>query len=155
MIKIINCNIFDSGADVVCHQVNCKGVMNNGVAKQVRNRFPNVYEAYKKYCEESENKSGALLGDILDVKVTENGKSYIICNLFGQDNYGSGFCFTDYKALIACLEKVKKAHKNKTIAFPYRMSCSIAGGDWRVVEEIMLDVLDDCDVLICRHKLEG
>ena len=152
MIKIVNCNLFDSGAEVLCHQVNCRGVMNNGVAKQVRDRYPKVFEAYKKACDGAGNKNAALLGGILDVPVSDGGKKFTVCNLFGQDNYGSGFCFTDYKALIACLEKVKEKHSGKSLAFPYRMSCSIAGGDWRVVEEILLDVLDGCDVTVCRYK---
>lgn len=154
MIKIVNCNLFDSGADVICHQVSCKGVMNSGVSKQVRDRYPDVFEVYKKTCDEMNNKHAILLGNILDVPVSDNGKNFIICNLFGQDNYGSGFCFTDYKSLIACLEKVKDTHKGKSVALPYRMACSIAGGDWRVVEEIILDVLDGCDVIICRHKFQ-
>ena len=39
-------NVFDSDADIICHQVNCQGVMGSGVAKEVRERFPNVYEQY-------------------------------------------------------------------------------------------------------------
>lgn len=36
---------------VVCHQVNCMGVMGAGLAKQVRNRYPGVYRAYKELCD--------------------------------------------------------------------------------------------------------
>ena len=39
-------NVFDSDADIICHQVNCQGVMGSGVAKEVRERFPNVYEEF-------------------------------------------------------------------------------------------------------------
>ena len=42
MIKHIKCDIFESGADLILHQVNCQGAMNSGVAKQVREKYPNV-----------------------------------------------------------------------------------------------------------------
>ena len=152
MIKIIDCNVFESGADVICHQVNCKGVMGTGVAKQVKERYPHVFEEYKSVCD-AEPDAKYLLGAICCVPVGKDEKTQIICSLFGQDNYrGSGFCFTDYTALRIALERVREKYGDKTIALPYRMSCSLAGGDWRLVEKIILDVLGNCDVTICRHE---
>lgn len=42
-LKEINGNLFDSKADVLCHQVNTYGVMGAGIALEVRKRFPGVY----------------------------------------------------------------------------------------------------------------
>lgn len=42
MIKHIKGDIFQSSADVILHQVNCQGVMGSGVAKQVREKYPDV-----------------------------------------------------------------------------------------------------------------
>ena len=53
MVVYKECDIFDSGADIICHQVNCQGVMGSGLAKQIRERYPIVYEEYKKWCDES------------------------------------------------------------------------------------------------------
>ena len=36
MVTFHNGNILDSGADIICHQVNCRGVMGSGVAKQIK-----------------------------------------------------------------------------------------------------------------------
>lgn len=36
---------------IICHQVNCKGVMGGGLAKQIRDVYPNVYYIYKRKCE--------------------------------------------------------------------------------------------------------
>ena len=36
MIKIIDGDLLNSEADIICHQVNCQGKMNSGVAKQIR-----------------------------------------------------------------------------------------------------------------------
>lgn len=43
MLKHIKGDIFKSNADAILHQVNCQGVMNSGVAKQVREKYPIVF----------------------------------------------------------------------------------------------------------------
>lgn len=48
MIEIIEGNLFDTDAKFICHQVNCMGKMDSGVALQIKQRFPHVYEEYKK-----------------------------------------------------------------------------------------------------------
>ncbi len=46
MIKIIDGNLFDTKAKIIAHQVNCRGVMGSGVALQIKERYPYVYEMY-------------------------------------------------------------------------------------------------------------
>lgn len=38
MIKTIEGNILDAEEDIICHQVNCKGVMGAGLAKQSKSK---------------------------------------------------------------------------------------------------------------------
>ena len=52
MVKIVEGDIFESDAGFIVHQVNCQGVMGSGVAKQVKDRFPLVFEEYMKWCTE-------------------------------------------------------------------------------------------------------
>ena len=147
MIKHIKCNIFESGADVICHQVNCQGVMGSGVAKQVKERYPIVYEQYKKVCTSDER----LLGRTQIIPI--NNSQYI-ANLFAQDNYGyDKKCYTDYQALENCLKQIYAFCPNKTIAFPYLMSCARGGGDWNIVYKMIEDIFKDYggDILICEY----
>ena len=44
-------SITNSTCDVICHQVNCRGAMNSGVAKAVREKWPEVYVNYKFWCD--------------------------------------------------------------------------------------------------------
>lgn len=148
MIKHIKCDIFKSGADVICHQVNCQGVMGSGIAKQVRDKYPKVYKAYKKVCTSDER----LLGRTQIIPINE---SQSIANLFAQDNFGyDKQCYTDYSALINCLKQIYAFCPNKTIAIPYLMSCARGGGDWNIVYEIIEEIFgdSDCDVLICEYN---
>ena len=48
MPNIIYDDITKSNADYICHQVNCQGVMGSGVAKAIRDKWPQVYEEYKR-----------------------------------------------------------------------------------------------------------
>lgn len=163
MIKHIKCDIFESGADVICHQVNCQGVMGSGIAKQMRERYPKVYNEYKRRCDIYAPK--ALLGtaQFVGTSVTYRTPFLGIFNLFGQENFGyDGKCYTDYTALYKCFEKVKEdiygaslSGKDRyTIAIPYLMACHRGGGDWNVVYKIIEEVFadSDCDVLICEYN---
>lgn len=152
MIKHIKCDIFESGADIICHQVNCQGVMGSGIAKQVREKFPNVFAYYKKVCDDWRIKFGsdALLGQMQIVPVTIGW----IANLFAQDKFGyDGKCYTDYDSLRRCLETVKNRFPNKTIAIPYLMGCARGGGDWNIVYKMIEEVFADYngEVLICEY----
>ena len=155
MIKHIKCDIFESGADVICHQVNCQGVMGSGVAKQVREKYPWVYAHYKQLCKNFQHGKEALLGMAQGIYINEDTK---ILNLYAQLNYGyDGECYTDYNALYKCLEKVKNSlpiDKKYTIAIPYLMGCHRGGGDWNIVYKIIEEVFadSDCEVLICEYN---
>ena len=53
-IKFIDGNIFSrlsaSKPTYICQQVNCRGVMGAGLAKQIRDKWPVVFDEYKKIC---------------------------------------------------------------------------------------------------------
>ena len=152
MIKHIKCDIFESGADVILHQVNCQGEMNSGIAKQVKEKYPEVYNAYKKLCDEHKDNPSEMLGSILGI-TTEIG--YIV-NIFAQENFGyDGKCYTDYDALKMCLLMlVSCTPPFGTVAIPYLMGCYRGGGDWNTVYQIIKDVFknESCDVLICEYN---
>lgn len=150
MIKHIKCDIFESGADVICHQVNCQGVMGSGIAKQVREKYPVVYETYKELCGQDKPKN--LLG--IAQPVQANDKT-IIVNIFAQENFGyDGKCYTDYDALREGFKTVRDNNKDDVIAIPYLMGCHRGGGDWNIVYKMIEEIFSDsdCDVLICEYN---
>mgnify|MGYP002508800364 CR=1 FL=1 len=40
--KIVNGNLLDATEAMICHQVNCQGAMNSGVAKGIRNKYSHI-----------------------------------------------------------------------------------------------------------------
>ena len=148
MIKHIKGDIFQSNADVIIHQVNCQGVMGSGIAKQVREKYPIVYETYKELCSKDAPKN--LLGIAQPVKA--NDKT-IIVNIFAQENYGyDGKCYTDYDALRKGFETVRDNNKDDTIAIPYLMGCHRGGGDWSIVSAMIEEIFADCDVTLYEYN---
>lgn len=149
-MKIVCGNIFDSGADVICHQVNCQGVMGSGIAKQVRERYPWVYGRYKWFCTLNSDCKEHLLGSAQHVFIDE---TRVIVNLFAQENFGyDGKCYTDYDALRECLRKVNQGFKGRTVAIPYLMGCHRGGGDWDTVQKMVEETMTDCDVTLYRYS---
>ena len=134
--------------DIICHQVNCQGVMGSGIAKQIRDTYPIVYDNYKQKVDTIENK-GALLGSIQIVALYDNYfknmKHPCICNFFSQYNYGyDGKRYTSYDAFWNCLNQLKATlSKGSTVGFPYRIGCDRGGANWNVIEKMIEEVLGE------------
>jgi len=61
MIKYIEGDIFSSPAQVIVNTVNTVGVMGKGIALEFKNRYPNMFETYKKACEKHQLTIGKLM----------------------------------------------------------------------------------------------
>lgn len=146
MIRNLSMDVLDTDTELIAHQVNCKGIMGAGLARQIRTQFPDVYEAYRKACN-SVTKSSDLLGKI---QIKQG-----VVNLFAQDGYGTDKQYTDYKALETCLYKLAlymTEHKMKTLAIPYGLGCGLGCGNWDTVHKIIERAFNNTDitVYICR-----
>ena len=149
MIKIIDGNLFDSQANIICHQVNCQGVMGSGVAAEVKQRYPHVFQTYRQDYLDGKLKLGY-------VCFAEANQNQVIANMCGQDKFGyDGSVYTNYDKLRECLESVYEYARfeydvRPVIAFPYKMSCHRGGGDWNVVYKMIEDIFGSFDVEIWR-----
>ena len=149
MIKIIDGNIFDSNANIICHQVNCQGVMGSGVAAEVKKRYPHVFLSYRNDYHHKRLELGY-------VGFVTAKRDQVIANMCGQDKFGyDGKTYTNYEKLQACLNRVLEYAMfeydvKPVIAFPYHMSCHRGGGNWNIVYKMIEDTFKDFDVEIWR-----
>ena len=156
-INKIKSSIFDAGAQIIAHQVNCQGVMGSGVAKQIRDRYPKVYSSYKHFCDLYKDNRNSLLGKcqivVDDYDDFDLWPRHCVANLFGQYNFGrDGKRYTDYAALMCALSALAEYADNYklTVAMPYKMGCDRGGGDWdNMVYPAIVSHLQNIDVLIC------
>mgnify|MGYP001188983797 CR=1 FL=1 len=140
MIKVVKGNLLYAPVDVIGHQVNCKGVMGAGIAKQLRNKYSELFSEYKEYLVTHPRP----LGDLL---MHHQYGLPLVANLFGQDGYGRGRRYTDYHALESALgELYDLAYLNGwTVALPYGIGCGLAGGDWDTVYKIIESIFTEVD----------
>jgi O-acetyl-ADP-ribose deacetylase (regulator of RNase III) len=141
MVKYEEGNVFDSGADVIAHGVNCLGAFGAGVARQIRDRHPEVYRAYiTKHTFE-----GWKLGDCQIVTLEDDSRQ--IANLATQ--YGYGYrrgqkVLVNYDALRYSIRSLfKYCNVNKlSVAMP-QIGAGLAGGDWEKIKTIIEEEAND------------
>lgn len=128
----------------ICHQVNCKGVMGAGLAKQIRNKHPEVYNSYIARCNQYKGDSKGLLGSIQLISfLGVNG--YGIINIFGQDDFGRdpSRVYTNYNALRDAFNNIASSLGYATIRIPYKMGCGLGNGDWETVLSLIQECIAD------------
>jgi O-acetyl-ADP-ribose deacetylase (regulator of RNase III) len=150
----------------ICHQVNCQGKMNSGVAKAIREKWPVVYKEYQNWydhwcqkvlddyggSEDYPSPSEVMLGRILMVEVDNN---QTVINMAAQQYYGyDGGRYTSYDAFWMCLNRIKEIiPKGSSIGFPDHIGCCRGGANWNIIKAMIEEVLgDDYEVHI--YKLE-
>ena len=155
MVNYVKGNLLDSNCDYICHQVNCQGVMGSGIARQIRERWPRVYESYKHFVGELNRREEDLLGKILISNVS--GRPRVI-NMFSQDTYGyDGERYTSYDAFAHCLTTIKNHIPDaRCIGFPKNIGCGLGGGNWKVISALIEEILGkDYEVYIYEYEPEG
>lgn len=123
-------DLLETEAQYICHCVNAQGVMNSGVARAIRERYPRAYEIYRLKYEflGRELPLGSVIG-------ADCGQ-HTILNLVGQRYYGrDGRRYIDYAALRKGIAVINR-NIDEPVAFP-RIGCGLAGGDWMTVSEII------------------
>ena len=160
-ITFVKQDLTTSDADYICHQVNCQGKMNSGVAKAIRERWPVVFEQYMKtYNNNIKENNGynTLLGNILIVNLNDyklkpgNTESPLIINMFSQKHYGyDGKRYTSYDAFWSCLGHIREAvPKGSKVSFPYKIGSDRGGANWDVIYTMIAAALgSDYDIEIC------
>lgn len=140
MIKEITGDLLTCDANILCHQVNCHGVMGAGIALSIREKLltEEQYIEYIQFC--VKNRIDAL-GKVLTFKVKGQDQKYV-ANCFSQNDWSQTGCLTDYDAMRKCFESVERdaAQHGLSVALPGYIGCGIAGGDWNTVHAVILDV---------------
>ena len=150
MVRYIKGDITKSDCDIICHQVNCQGAMNSGVAKAIREKWPEVYNNYKVWCDRNKTDTKRLLGLYQVIQINDNPQKWVV-NLFAQQWYGYNETrFTDYEAFYNCIYEMSLMLtdnlKDKTIAFPYKIGCVRGGANWNIIKTMIEEVFSGHDV---------
>lgn len=147
MIKEMQGNLLESDAEILAHQVNCKGIMGAGVANSIRKNLLGAddYRKYQKVCQKYASED--LLGRNQYFQVRNQ---QLVCNMFAENIPTGNGLDTDYDALKKCLHRLLREAKNfkrKTVAIPGYLGCGLAGGDWDYVySDIIKPIFDESEI---------
>jgi len=109
--------------DVIVHGCNCQNTMGSGIAKEIRERYPQAYESDTQISK-SKN-ANQKLGTYSEANV---GK-FVIINAYTQLNYlPRGQDHFDYEGFDKILNILLNQYGNASIGFPY-IGMGLAGGD--------------------------
>lgn len=130
-------NMLDGPEPIKVHGCNSHGVMRSGIAKEIRDRHPAVFEEYRKTYEEQ---GWLALGQTIWVE-TEDG---MFVNGITQKNYGrdKSVVYVDYKAISDVIDNIDRTLEEEAevvhVAFPL-IGAGLANGDWTVISGIIED----------------
>lgn len=149
MITTITKDILTIDEGCIIQQVNCMGVMGSGLAKQIRDKWPIVYDEYIRFLDSGVNRPWEVLGDFLCVKVSPRVR---VISVFGQYGYGEGR-HTEYGALFRSFLQINKGvshNAESPIYIPHGLGCGLGGGEWKIVSAMIRQVFDGNNVIICK-----
>jgi O-acetyl-ADP-ribose deacetylase (regulator of RNase III) len=143
-MKIVNGDLLklatDGHFDVIVHGANCQCAMGAGIAKSIREAFPEAYEADLATAKGDRAK----LGTISFAPITRNGRTFEIVNAYTQFHYRGAGVRVDYDAVRSAMRQVKQRFATKRIGYP-RIGAGLARGDWTQISRIIDEELDGED----------
>jgi O-acetyl-ADP-ribose deacetylase (regulator of RNase III) len=134
--------------DVIAHGANCFCTFGAGIAKAIKDTFPEAYTA------DLSTKKGdySKLGNLSLAKVERKEHKFLIANLYTQFFYGTAKQPKDskeirYKAIEDSLKKLKKqVPYDASIGLP-KIGAGLAGGDWEIIRKIIISVIPNATIV--------
>ena len=143
-LKVIEGNLLDSPEQYICHQCNCLTTHSAGIAHSIFLTFPwsNIY---------IERESPEIKHHLDEIHIRGNGQEFrFVINMMAQYYPGTAR-YPDSakdgierrkKAFQECLGKISGIADLKSIAFPWKIGCNLAGGDWNEYRHMIREFAD-------------
>ncbi len=133
--------------DVIIHGCNCFCSMGAGIAKQIRDNFPEAYQADLKTQMGDKEK----LGTSSQASIKKNGTIFTIVNGYTQYDFSGNGTLVNYKAIQKIFARIKKDFANQRIGYP-KIGAGLAKGDWEVISKIINKELQGEDHTLVQLK---
>ncbi|PUA28480.1 MAG: phosphatase [Cellvibrio sp. 79] len=136
IVKNISGNLLhlaEQGAfDVIIHGCNCQCVMGAGIAKSIKELYPQAYAADRATEKGSLHKLG-------NYSKADTGK-FIIVNAYTQFDWRGDGVKVDYNAVRSVFKQIRKEFSGKKIGYP-KIGAGLANGNWELIEKIIMEEL--------------
>lgn len=156
MIHIVRGDIFDAKEKYICHQTNCVTNKAAHLAHDMFKKFP--------YADIYTNRLSPDTPGNIFIKGNGTSERYVI-NMLGQYYPGiSKYPNSNIDGIKArekyfhqCLLRIAKISNIESIAFPFRVGCGIAGGNWDhylvIIENFAKYIYDTQKAITLIYKL--
>lgn len=132
--------------DVIIHQANLFHTFGAGIAKQIKEKFPEAYAADCKTVHGDKSRLGNYSYAFSNDK--------LILNLYSQFGLSSSNRVTSYDAMVTGLTKIKldiecnvfDLQDNFKIGMPHKIGCGLANGNWEIVNSILKSIFEDSEL---------
>jgi O-acetyl-ADP-ribose deacetylase (regulator of RNase III) len=113
--------------DIIVHGCNCQNTMGSGIAKEIRARYPGVYQADTLATQQWRNPV-AKLGNFSTYTTIANGHPFVVINAYTQLHYlPRGIDHFEYESFYIILKKLESLGGVR-FGFPY-IGMGLAGGN--------------------------
>lgn len=140
--------------NVILHSCNTRNRFGAGIAKQIRQAFPQAYIADCQAAQIGLNQLGLISQAVISLPLNKAsktaGKVLTVVNMYTQDSYSTSKSkvYVDYLAFAKCLSLVKLHHSTARIGIPSGISSGLANGNKQQIHEIIDRELNGLDYVL-------
>jgi O-acetyl-ADP-ribose deacetylase (regulator of RNase III) len=136
MIRNQRGNILSSQAHAIVIPVNCVGVMGAGLARQFKEKYPELFVRYYNECMQGKLKEGECTSIATYIKGKSHQTVFILAATKGHWKNDS-----TVEGVRNCIENILKEvekHQVSSVAIP-AIGCGLGGLDWKDVEPMITE----------------
>ena len=119
--------------DVIIHGCNCFKTMGSGIALQIKNAFPEAYQADLDTVAGDDFKLGMYSSAIVN---PSPNVCFVVVNAYTQYRYGYSEQYADYDAIRKVFRLIKANYTGRRIAYP-KIGAGQGRGDWNIISTII------------------
>jgi len=134
--------------DLIVHGSNCFCKMGAGIAKSIKQHFPDAYEADLTTKKGDKRKLGTWTIGHIDL---DSGDELLVMNGYTQYDYRGKGPHADYNAIKSVFNGIKVFYPCLKIGYP-KIGAGLAGGDWSRISKIIDEQLEGMDHTLVEFK---
>jgi O-acetyl-ADP-ribose deacetylase (regulator of RNase III) len=123
----------------IIQQVNAQGVMGSGIAKEIRETWPKVWDEYSATVGAAYTQGDSGLKHMGRVIITDVEPELMVISIVGQQFFGrDGSRYTSYDALDKGFAEIADLLGGLDVKFHHPfIGCGLGGGIWQVISSII------------------